>query len=118
METAQKRFQTEGDAAVLQPLLAGLRSVRAARGVLRALSTIDESGRFEIEFRLRQKEREFQQAILLAGGIRVEALADDGVVDAGPAGPRVGDRGQPRRRRCRGQAGQARRLRGQRQPAP
>ena len=56
--------------------------MRAARAQLRALA-IDEAPRFEIEFRLRQKEREFQQAILLAGRVRVEALADDGVVTPG-----------------------------------
>ena len=39
--------------------------------------------RFEIEFRLRQKEREFQQAVLLANGVRIDALADDGVVVPG-----------------------------------
>ena len=44
---------------------------------------IDEAGRFEIDFRLRQKEREFQQAILAANGVRIEALADDGVVVPG-----------------------------------
>ena len=37
----------------------------------------------EIDFRLRQKEREFQQALIAASGIRVEALADDGVVVPG-----------------------------------
>ena len=44
---------------------------------------IDDTARFEIDFRLRQKEREFQQAALVANGIRVEALADDGVVVPG-----------------------------------
>jgi LmbE family N-acetylglucosaminyl deacetylase len=82
VDTAQRRFQSEGDAATLQPLLAGLRAVRAARAQARAVVS-DETTRFEIEFRLRQKEREFQHAILLAGGIRIEALADDGVVTPG-----------------------------------
>ena len=41
---------------------------------------VPDDGKFEIEFRLRQKEREFQQAILLANGVRLEALTDDGVV--------------------------------------
>jgi LmbE family N-acetylglucosaminyl deacetylase len=82
VETAQRRFQTESDAATLQPLLAGLRAVRTARAQARA-AVPDETARFEIELRLRQKEREFQQAILLAGGIRIEALADDGVVTPG-----------------------------------
>src|SRR5229473_1333037 len=82
VETAQKKFLSESDEAALQPLVGGLRAVRAARGQLRGLS-IDEAGRFEIDFRLRQKEKEFQQAILLANGVRVEALADDGVVVPG-----------------------------------
>src|SRR5207237_3139990 len=41
------------------------------------------AARYDIEFRLRQKEREFQQAALIANGLRIEALADDGVVVAG-----------------------------------
>ena len=82
VDLAQKKFDTEGASAALQPLLTGLRGVRVARAQLRALA-VDEAARFEIEFRLRQKEREFQQAILLAGRIRVEALADDGVVTPG-----------------------------------
>jgi LmbE family N-acetylglucosaminyl deacetylase len=82
VEMAQKRFGSDGDEAALQPLVGGLRAVRAARGQLRGLS-IDEMGRFEIDFRLRQKEKEFQQAILLANGVRVEALADDGAVVPG-----------------------------------
>ena len=44
---------------------------------------IDDAGKFEIEFRLRQKEREFQQAIIIANGLRIDALSDDGVVVPG-----------------------------------
>lgn len=84
VQTAQKTFQTAGGQATLQPLLAGLRAVRSMRGQLPRLQ-VDEAGRFEIEFRLRQKEREFQQAILLANNIQVEAVADDGVVVPGQA---------------------------------
>src|SRR5206468_1211011 len=36
-----------------------------------------------IDFRLRQKEREFQQAVTIASGLKIEALADDGVVVPG-----------------------------------
>ena len=60
---AQKKFDTEGDGATLQPLLAGLHAVRVLRGQLRTLP-IDDAARYEIEFRLRQKEREFQQAAI------------------------------------------------------
>ena len=39
--------------------------------------------KYEIDFRLRQKEGEFQQAAILAKGIKIEVLADDGVVVPG-----------------------------------
>jgi LmbE family N-acetylglucosaminyl deacetylase len=82
---AQKRFDAAAagaEDAALQPLLTGLRATRELRAQLRTIQ-VPEDGRFEIEFRLRQKEREFQQAILLANGVRIEALADDGVVVPG-----------------------------------
>jgi LmbE family N-acetylglucosaminyl deacetylase len=82
VQTAQKRFDSETDEATLQPLLTGLGAVRTLRGRLRTMA-LDEAGRSEMEFRLRQKEREFQQAVLLASGVRVEALSDDGVVAPG-----------------------------------
>ena len=79
---ARTQFDTLGPAAAMPPLLTGLRAVRSLRGQLKAME-IEETARFEIDLRLRQKEREFQQAIVLAGAIRVEALADDGVVVPG-----------------------------------
>jgi len=82
VQSAQKAFQASNEAATLQPLLTGLRAVRQLRAVVRQLA-IDEAGKFEIEFRLRQKEREFQQAIALANSIHIEALADDGIVTPG-----------------------------------
>jgi LmbE family N-acetylglucosaminyl deacetylase len=82
VQNAQRRFDTEGTDAAVLPLLTGLRALRTTRGLLGALP-IDDMARFEIRFRLLQKEREFQQAILLASSIRLEALAADGVVVPG-----------------------------------
>jgi LmbE family N-acetylglucosaminyl deacetylase len=82
VQSAQKRFDTETDQAALAPLIAGLHATRVTRAQLRAL-TLDDQARAEIAFRLIQKEREFQQAALLANGVRVEALADDGIVVPG-----------------------------------
>jgi LmbE family N-acetylglucosaminyl deacetylase len=82
LQTAQKKFDAEGEAAALTPLLEGLHTVRVVRSLLQKM-TMDEAARLEVDFRLRQKEREFQQATLIAAGIRVEALADDGVVVPG-----------------------------------
>jgi LmbE family N-acetylglucosaminyl deacetylase len=82
VRAAQQRFDAANDAGAVGPLLAGLHTVRVLRAQLRAMP-MDEAGRFEIEFRLRQKEREFQQAVLIANGLRIDALSNDGVVVPG-----------------------------------
>ena len=82
VSTAQRDFDTISDQTAVKPLLDGLFAVRVLRRSLRTMA-IDDAARFDIDFRLRQKEREFQQAALLANGVLVEALADDGVVVPG-----------------------------------
>src|SRR5262245_30002090 len=82
VETEQRRSDTEDCDATGVPLLTGLRAVRALRSQLAAIP-LDDNSRFEIRTRLIQKEGEFQQAILAANSIRIEALADDGVVVPG-----------------------------------
>ena len=88
VQAARKNYDSVGDEAALQPLFAGLHAVRALRGQLRAMGPLgpaglDEAARFDIDVRLGQKEREFQQAALIANGVRIEALSDDGVVVPG-----------------------------------
>jgi LmbE family N-acetylglucosaminyl deacetylase len=80
--TAQRLFDTSTDEATLKPILDGLFAVRVLRRELRSLA-IDEGAKYEIDFRLRQKEGELQSAALIAGRVKVEALADDGVVVPG-----------------------------------
>ncbi len=82
LRTAQQRFDGDNDDGAVAPLIAGLHALRVLRAQLRSMN-VDETGKLEIEFRLRQKEREFQQAILLASGVRIDALANDGVVVPG-----------------------------------
>jgi len=82
VRAAQQRADAGNEDGAVAPLVAGLHAVRVLRAQLRAL-TIDEAGKFEIEFRLRQKEREFQQAIIIANGLRIDALSDDGIVVPG-----------------------------------
>jgi LmbE family N-acetylglucosaminyl deacetylase len=82
VKSAQEAFDAGREAATLGPLLDGLRAARQLRQSLRGMS-IDDDARFEIDFRLQQKEREFQDAAMIANGIKVEALADDGVVVPG-----------------------------------
>jgi len=83
---AGQRAATEGPAAAVAPLVEGLQAVRSLRSQLasRAIAVLDDA-RFEIDSRLGHKERQFVDAILLAGGVRLEALADDGLVVAGQA---------------------------------
>jgi len=80
--TAQKLFDASTDESTLKPILDGLFAIRVLRRELRGMQ-IDEGGKYEIDFRLRQKEGEFQHAALLASGVKVEALADDGIVVPG-----------------------------------
>jgi LmbE family N-acetylglucosaminyl deacetylase len=82
VQTAQVKYDTEGDSQTLPPILSGLRALRALRGSLPAMA-MDAGARHEIDVRLGQKEREFQQAVIAANGLRIEALADDGVVVPG-----------------------------------
>jgi LmbE family N-acetylglucosaminyl deacetylase len=81
--TAQKAFATQTDAAVIAPLVAALRGVRSLRSSLHTMSGVDAGAQYEIDFRLSQKEREIQDALLLANDVRIETLADDGVVVPG-----------------------------------
>jgi LmbE family N-acetylglucosaminyl deacetylase len=73
-----------GPAAAVAPLVDGLQAVRSVRSQLasRAIS-IPEEARFEIDSRLDRKERQFVDAVLTAGGVRLDVLADDGLVVAG-----------------------------------
>jgi LmbE family N-acetylglucosaminyl deacetylase len=82
---ARAAIASRGAAATVAPLTAGLRAVRALRTDLHRLLG-DGSGDTaapEIDFRLAQKERQFQDALVIATGTRLDALADDGEVTPG-----------------------------------
>jgi LmbE family N-acetylglucosaminyl deacetylase len=78
VQAARRNFDAN-DEATLKPLLDGLYGVRVLRRELRSMP-VNDAAKFEIEFRLRQKEGEFQRAVLLAGAIHADAFVDDGVV--------------------------------------
>ncbi|MEO8257626.1 MAG: PIG-L family deacetylase [Acidobacteriota bacterium] len=84
VKLAQRRFEGDGREPIVPALAAGLHAVRALRAELPALP-VDALARYDVDVRLQLKEREFQAAILLANGVRVEVLADDGVVIPGQA---------------------------------
>ena len=63
--------------------LRSLRASVAAAGTSNAALQLSPDARYEIDFRLAQKEPQFEEALLLTHGIRLEALADDGTVIVG-----------------------------------
>lgn len=82
--TALERFRTAGLAGAREPVLAGLEAVRALRAGLGGMA-LTAGARREIDFRLAAKERQLERAAVLAYAVRIEALADDGVVTPGQA---------------------------------
>ena len=82
VRTARQALGTSGSAGVVPPLSAGLSAVRALRRDLPGMG-VSEEARFEIDFRLAQKEPQFITALLAATDTRLDAVADDGLVTPG-----------------------------------
>jgi LmbE family N-acetylglucosaminyl deacetylase len=81
VEQARQAAETRGPAATAAPLIQGLTALRSLRASLK--SQLSADAQYEIDFRLAQKEPQFEEALLLTHGIRLEALADDGTVVVG-----------------------------------
>jgi hypothetical protein len=79
---AQKAFDSGNDAATAEPIEAGLSALRALRSQLGSMGLSDDA-KYEIDFRLAQKERNYEDAVIAAHGLTFEALADDGLIVAG-----------------------------------
>ncbi len=79
---ALKSFESDGAESVVASIVSGLAKTREVRGHL-ADWGLDDAARFEIDTRLRLKEDQFQEAAMLATALRLEALADDGLVIPG-----------------------------------
>ena len=79
---ARKALASGGGSATVAPLAAGLKALREVRASLAAMS-LPETAKFEIDFRLAQKEPQFAQALMLATDVRLDAVARDGLVVAG-----------------------------------
>ena len=103
---ARAAVAAKGSTAGVEPLAAGLKAVRALRADLGSLG-LNDAGRYEIDVRLAQKARQFEQALVLAADVRLEAVAERRPGDCRAAGGAAGDRRQSRRRRDhrRGDAG-------------
>src|SRR3954451_7037366 len=86
VEQAKQVAESRGPAAVAAPLIQGLAALRSLRASVSGdggALQLSPDARYEIDFRLAQKEPQFEEALLLTHAIRLEALADDGTVVAG-----------------------------------
>jgi hypothetical protein len=81
-KAAQKAFADGNDAGTAAPVEAGLTAIRTLRSQLGGMG-LDDAARYEIDFRLQFKERDFQDAVLAAHDITFDAVADDGLVIEG-----------------------------------
>jgi LmbE family N-acetylglucosaminyl deacetylase len=79
VDDAEAAFKSKGMGAAVAGLAAGLHDVRALRAGL-GRSGLSDAGQYEIDFRLAQKERQFQDALVIAMDVRLEAIGDDPVV--------------------------------------
>ena len=84
VRSAQLAFDSKGIAGARAALPQILTTVRALRAQLVNMQP-DEAARYEVDFRLEQKERQAEEALRVASGLRVDALGDDGLVVAGQA---------------------------------
>ena len=78
-ERARQAFASGDDAATAPPIEAGLAAVRALRASLGSLG-LSDTARYEIDFRLKIKEQDYQDAVLAAHDLTFQVVADDGLV--------------------------------------
>ena len=79
---ALREYEATGMTGVRAPLASGLEAVRSMRSALGGMA-LTAAAAEEIDLRLEAKERQFERAALLAHGVRLEVLADDGLVTPG-----------------------------------
>ena len=81
VRAARGALASGGPVAAIPSLTSGLNAVR---GLRRELASRGQStDLYEVDVRLAQKEKQFQDALILAAGLRLEALAADGLVVPG-----------------------------------
>src|SRR5688500_2425899 len=66
---ARKALAAGGGGAAAAPIARGLQAVRDLRGTLSSLSA---EAKYEIDFRLAQKEQQFEEALMLAADVRLD----------------------------------------------
>jgi LmbE family N-acetylglucosaminyl deacetylase len=83
VKTASIALGTNGPDASVPELAHGLAASRELASWIKGASGINQDAQYEIDTRLAQTEHKFEQALVLAQGLRIETLSDDGVVVPG-----------------------------------
>lgn len=81
-DQAKQAFDYGNDARTAAPIEAGLTAIRALRAGLGTMG-LSDSARYEIDFRLKVKEGDYENAVIIAHGLTFAAVADDGLVVGG-----------------------------------
>ena len=79
---ARKAFDAGGAAATVPSLVRGLSAVRELRTNLVNMP-VSADARYEIDHRLKLKDAQFAEALRLAAGVQLDAIARDGIVVPG-----------------------------------
>ncbi len=79
---ARAAVAATGSAAAVAPLATGLKALRDLRGSLAGFG-LNDIAKYEIDLRLALKETQFQQALVLAADVRLDAVANDNLVVGG-----------------------------------
>ena len=82
VDAATRALESRGPAAALPDIAAALTGIRDLLGRLPTLEIAD-AARAEIELRLRIKERQAEEALVIAQGVRLDVTANDGLIVAG-----------------------------------
>jgi LmbE family N-acetylglucosaminyl deacetylase len=82
VDAASRAFVSRGASAAVPDLLAALTGVRNLLSQTGSLGLSDRA-KYEIDLRLQQKEGQIQDAIVLAQALRIDAVANDGLVVPG-----------------------------------
>ena len=79
---AQAAYAGGNDAGTAGPTEAGLTALRALRAGLAGMG-LSDAAKYEIDFRLKNEEKDFENAVLSAHGVSFDAVSDDGLVVGG-----------------------------------
>lgn len=81
-DQAKQAFDYGNDARTAAPIEAGLTAIRSLRAQLGSMG-LSDAARYELDFRLKVKEGDYENAVIIAHGLTFAAAADDGLVIGG-----------------------------------